>query len=222
MEDREFPMTRAVGFGWQTFTTNILLFIGLWAVIIIVELVVEGIPSYRFEDNFMVRLLMYPISMLVGCALEVGVITISLRLVAGEPTEFSHFFSKVNVVFYYLVATIIYSIIMMVGLVLFIIPGIYIAIRFQFYGYFIVDEGAGPIEALSRSGDITRGNMMNLFLFALLMFGLNLLGLLALVVGIFITVPLTWVATAYVYRYLNPGIATDAAVAVEPPEPQPL
>ena len=85
-----------------------------------------------------------------------------------------------------------------------------------------MEEGAGPIEAMSRSGDITRGHMVELLLWFLLMIGINILGLVALVVGIFITIPVTWVATAYVYRYLNPGLQQSAADPAPPTEPQPV
>ena len=44
MENQEFPTTRSFGFGWETFVANIVFFIGLWAIIILIEVVVEVIP----------------------------------------------------------------------------------------------------------------------------------------------------------------------------------
>jgi len=88
------------------------------------------------------------------------------------------------------------------GLILFIIPGIYLGIRFQFFNCFIVDQKTGVIESLRRSWQITQGNTWNLFLFGLLLAGINILGLLCLIVGLFITIPTTTIAYIFVYRKL--------------------
>ena len=83
-----------------------------------------------------------------------------------------------------------------------IIPGIIWGIKFQFFSYFIVDKGLGPIEALKRSSTITKGAKWDLFLFGLLVWLINLLGALCLLVGLFATIPTTGVAMAFVYHKL--------------------
>ncbi len=47
---------------------------------------------------------------------------------------------------------------MAAGLLLLIIPGIYLAIRWYFVTQAVVVEGARGTKALSRSGDLVRGN----------------------------------------------------------------
>jgi hypothetical protein len=49
---------------------------------------------------------------------------------------------------------------------------------------------------------ITKGHKVQLFLFGLALIGLNILGLLALVVGIVVSVPATWLAVTHAYRKL--------------------
>lgn len=75
-------------------------------------------------------------------------------------------------------------------------------IKLQFYSYFIVDKNAGPIEALKKSWAITRGVKWDLFLFGLLLGLITLAGLLALVVGLFVAIPVGLLANTYVYRKL--------------------
>jgi uncharacterized membrane protein len=82
------------------------------------------------------------------------------------------------------------------------LPGIYFAIRFYFFIYFIVDKKAGIIESLKRSWEITKGQAWNLFLFNLVLFGINLLGVICFLIGLLVTLPITGVATAFVYRKL--------------------
>ena len=84
-----------------------------------------------------------------------------------------------------------------------IVPGIIWAIKFQYYGYFIVDKGLGPIKALEASSELTDGIKWDLFLFGLLLFCINILGLLCLLIGSFATVPTTMLAYTFVYRKLE-------------------
>jgi uncharacterized membrane protein len=71
------------------------------------------------------------------------------------------------------------------------------------YGYVIVDRGLGPIDALKRSAAITHGARLALFGFAIVLMLLNIVGALALLIGLFVTIPISMVAMAYVYRKLD-------------------
>jgi len=67
----------------------------------------------------------------------------------------------------FLFGLILYTLITLVGTILLIIPGIIWGIKFQFFGYFIVDKGLEPIEALKRSAAITKGVRWSLLFLAL-------------------------------------------------------
>jgi uncharacterized membrane protein len=86
---------------------------------------------------------------------------------------------------------------------LLIVPGIIVAVRLQFIPFLIVDEAVGPIDAVQRSWDLTAGYTLDLFLFDLLLFVINLLGLMALFVGVFVSCPITGIAMADMYRTLK-------------------
>jgi uncharacterized membrane protein len=53
------------------------------------------------------------------------------------------------------------------------------------------------------SWEMTRGSCWNLFVFSLLLGVINILGMIALFIGLLITVPLSVVAIGYVYRRLE-------------------
>ena len=80
------------------------------------------------------------------------------------------------------------------------------AIKYQFFGYLIVDRGLGPVEAIRESARVTDGAKVDLFLFGLLIIGINFLGMLALMIGLFVTVPLSLIAYAHVYRRLSGAV----------------
>lgn len=92
-----------------------------------------------------------------------------------------------------------------------IIPGIIWAIKFQYYGYFIVDKGLGPIKALEASSNLTDGVKWDLFLFGLLLTCIDLLGLLCLGIGLFAAIPTTIIARAFVYRRLESQLDVSQA-----------
>ena len=215
MDEREFPTTESVRWGWDTFWANFAFLVGVFLAIFVIQGIIELIPYLMFDENPMAEFLTSIVSALVGGVLEMGVIAIMLKFYDGLRPEFNDLFAYVSRVFNYIIASLIYGIMVVIGLVLLIVPGIYIACRFYFYAYFIVEENCGPIEAISRAGEITQGRILQIFLWGLLIFGLNILGLMALGVGILITCPISLLAAAYLYRHLKP------AEGVEPFEADP-
>jgi len=85
-----------------------------------------------------------------------------------------------------------------------VIPGIIWAIKFQYFSYLMVDRGMGPIDALKESAKITEGVRTNLFFLKLLLVVINIVGMLFFVVGLLVTIPISIMAEAYVYRKLYP------------------
>ncbi|OAV66501.1 hypothetical protein Barb6XT_01902 [Bacteroidales bacterium Barb6XT] len=118
-----------------------------------------------------------------------------------EP-QFSAYGKQAKKVFTYIVVTIISGVILIVGLTLFIVPGVYMGLRLQFYIAFIVEEDAGIIESLKRSWNLTKGHTKSLLVLWLAMFGIVILGTLLLLVGLFAAIPLVCMMQCYAYRKL--------------------
>ncbi len=74
-------------------------------------------------------------------------------------------------------AEIILFTIIVLGLILFIIPGIYFALRFMFVIPLIVDKDLDISEAMKQSTSLTRGIKWPLLGFILVSFGIFILGL---------------------------------------------
>ena len=89
----------------------------------------------------------------------------------GEEPQFSAYGQQSRKIFTYLIASIIMGIAVAIGIFLLIVPGIYLAIRLQFYSAYIVEEDCGIIESLQKSWDLTKGQGMPLFLLLLAMIG---------------------------------------------------
>jgi uncharacterized membrane protein len=89
-------------------------------------------------------------------------------------------------------------------------------LMFMFSTIIVIERGLGPIDAMSESRRLTRGHKWQLFTFTVLLFLINLLGLLALIVGIFVSIPVSALAFVHAYRALGGRVEPsprDAALA---------
>ena len=196
MATERFSMSEAVRFGWDTVTSNFGYFLGLSLLVMLIGSI-PGIMKYiTASDSDFINFLFEVGSQVIGMFLGMGVLHIALRFADGKESDIGQLLSFRPVFLKYLLGSIIYGLIVVVGLVLLIVPGIIWGIQFQYFAYFIIDEGLDPGKALKRSSEITRGVKGDLFLYALLILGINILGFLALLVGLFVTVPLSLVASA--------------------------
>ena len=129
-------------------------------------------------------------------------INIQLKFLEGVKPEFGDLFKFQKHFWRFLGASILYSLMVVIGLVFLIVPGIYLALRFQYFGYCIVDRDASVIDSLRQSTRITDSVKWKLLGFGILIVLINILGFICLFIGLFATVPTTTMAMAAVYRKL--------------------
>jgi uncharacterized membrane protein len=132
--------------------------------------------------------------------LTFNALAVSLKLIDDKPVEYADLWRPQSQFWFYVLATLLYGLITALGTLLLVVPGIVLGLMFMFYGYVMIEKSLGPIEALKESKRLTQGVKMDLFFFSLLAIGLNILGLLALVVGVFVTMIVTYLAIAHLYR----------------------
>lgn len=131
-----------------------------------------------------------------------GFIKTMLLLIDDEYVEVADLFNNFRSFLSYFVAYFLYLIAVIIGLFLFIIPGIFIAIRFQFYPYFILENGDSSVNALKKSLNLSQSLTLELLLYGIAVIVLNLAGVLLFGIGIIFTYPLTTMATAVIYKGL--------------------
>lgn len=140
----------------------------------------------------------------VQTVVNIGLIKVALKFYDHQKADLKDLYDHYPLFLKYILGTFLYGIIVALGIIVLIIPGIIFAVKLQFVPYLIIDKGLGPIEALQKSWALTKDNGFNLFLLGLLLVLINILGALALGIGLFWTVPTTWLATVFVYRKLSP------------------
>ena len=203
MATKTVPFSKALTFGWETFKDNTLFLLGLFVAVAVINGVVKMADEFGGTESWYFKSVWQVIEFVVNLVLDLGIIVIMLKFKDGSKPEFGDLFNRLPLVFPFAIASIIYAVMVIVGLIFLIVPGLYLAVRFVYFGYFIVDEGAGPIEALQKSSALTEGVRMDLFFFGAMMVGINILGLLALFVGVLVTCPITSLAVTHVFRHLQ-------------------
>jgi uncharacterized membrane protein len=88
----------------------------------------------------------------------------------------------------YLGASILLALAVAIGFVLLIVPGIILGLMFMFTTFVVIERELGPIDAMSEVIASPRGHKW-LFGFVLLLLLINVLGVLALVVGLLVSIP---------------------------------
>lgn len=207
---RGLPLGESVQFGWKTLQSSVVFLVGVSLIAWVVPSIIQWAGDRAFDSGLQ-RFGMTIIVTAVSSTFALGLAKIYLRFRDGEKPVFENLFDGLALLHIYMAAMIIMSIAVIMGLVLFIVPGIIFLLRLWFVGFIVVAEKAGPLEAIQRSWDMTRGYTLDLFMLFLLLLGLNLLGLLCLVVGLLVTVPISGLALAYIYRHLKPKSADVAA-----------
>ena len=131
-------------------------------------------------------------------------------------TLFSQF--DVAKLFKYIVASILYGLLLAVGFILLIVPGIYFGLKYQFYGYFIVTKNAGILESLKLSAEATKGVKLQLLGYCLVAFLIVIAGVLALGVGLLVAIPVATLGYVYIFNKLKSHM-NAIPLEMSPPPP---
>ena len=102
--------------------------------------------------------------------------------------------------------------------VLIAIPVTYFTIRLCFVVCFIVDQDSGSSESISQSWTLTKGHFWFIFVLFLIILGLNILGAMALFIGLLFTVPFSSVIIIMAYRTMVNSYTDEEDILIEKSE----
>jgi hypothetical protein len=145
------------------------------------------------------------ISTLFSTYLGLGLVRCCLSIASGDGATIATLFSQGPKLIKALLASLLFGLMVMAGLLLLIVPGIVLMLRFAFYQEAIVDRNLGVIDAFKYSAQLTQNNRLNLFRLGLLSILIVLAGVLALFVGLIFAIPMVSLITPLAYRFLQYG-----------------
>ena len=200
---RKFVLSDVLRVAWKRLISQIWLLAGLLIGYVIVSLsLILFIPFPEQGSVSVAGMAISLLSLVFSLLFSLGYTKNMFQTLDGEEPQFSAYGQQSRKIFTWLIAGLIYTVVVVVGLCLLVLPGIYLAIRLQFFYTSVVDEDTGIVTSLKRSWEITKGQEMPLFIFLLVAFGLTVLGLSFFLIGIFVIYPLVGLMYCYVFRKL--------------------
>ncbi len=104
-----------------------------------------------------------------------------------------------------LIAALVHALVIAVGLLLLVAPGICVSVRWSLHPHVIAARGVSAAGALGEAAHLTRNSWWLVFRIQLVLIALNVCGAALLGVGLLVTFPVSILATASLYRDLEAG-----------------
>ena len=203
MHMNTFSIGDNVRFGWGTFKKRSWFFIGALLLYIVAVSIVSAVLGELGKIGPAIAFVSALGSWIVQTLASMGLIAFLLKAHDNpESVSFMDFWHP-QTLLNYLGASILVGILVFVGFVLLIVPGVIAMLMLIFTLYLVIDRNMGPIVAMKESARITKGYRMKLLGLVLTMVGLNIVGLLCLVVGLLVSMPVSMLALVHAYRTLE-------------------
>jgi hypothetical protein len=153
---------------------------------------------------------------LVGTPIFYGAAYAWLRAARGQQPQLSDLFVPFQRYWVSSVlAQILVTIVVVVGFILLIIPGIFLAVRLSLVPFLVVDEGRGPVDALTESFNRTAGYGWTILGAAGLAILVVIVGFILLIVGSIPATMLVYLAFASLYSAITARKRASATPATQ-------
>ncbi len=129
------------------------------------------------------------VSTLFSVWIAIGQSLFFLKVARGQDAGLEDIFTGAPFFLTVLLASILFWLIMVVGFVALIIPGIIFSLMFSQYYYLILDRNVGVMDSLSLSKEITTGNKLMLFVIGIISTLLMIVAILPCGLGLLIAGP---------------------------------
>jgi hypothetical protein len=191
--------------GWRLFKSHASIFVVSMLLLFLSWVVLEVAVIFLQRLGLAVWLVLHLGWLLLFSGLLVGLHVMALKSIDGEIPRVGDLFGSLERGPAYLLALSIYCLTVSGGLVLLIIPGIYLAIRYCLFAQIITDRSASALAALRKAAELAHGNWVPLGALFLIAFLLNIAGMTLLGIGLIISFPVSLLAIAGFYRSLQPA-----------------
>lgn len=189
--------------GWQLVKRNFWFTVGATAVMLLLSFALASVPFVGPLADLVLAFVLWG-----------GLDWMFLRLVRGQPADMNDAFAGFSLAFVPLMlASIVVQLLTFVGLLLLILPGIYLFVAWWvFTSLLILDKKLDFWPAMELSRKIVHKHWWQVFGLVIVITLVTVAGALALVVGLFFTTPIAIAASVYAYE----DIFGDRGAAIVP------
>jgi uncharacterized membrane protein len=185
----------ALSYGFNKYFANVGPVLAVIAVAIGAQLIVNIIELS--VSSLFGRLLFTVIGLVVGAVVNIGIYQTALTITKGETPTISGAFTS-DRWGEWIVFSIVYGLMVGIGIVACIIPGLVVLAFFGMAPYFFIDQHMSLGDALSASASAASGRGYALPVVLSIIVGA--LGLIACGIGVLVTAPAAYIAVAFLYR----------------------
>jgi hypothetical protein len=196
-------MRRAFDFAWPTlkrrfglFTAVLLTILAAWVVL---EIVV--IAGQRF--GIVLWAVMHLAFLIFFAGVELGLLQMCRALRDGKDPVFADTFAHLSAGPKFLAAQILYLFLVAIGLLLLVVPGVYVGVRYALFGFCFAGGETNLLRCFQQTALISKGATASLLRVLAALLLLNVLGASLLALGLFISVPLSALIMTDVYHQLT-------------------
>ncbi|MBX4200492.1 hypothetical protein KW790_03510 [Candidatus Parcubacteria bacterium] len=200
---KKFSIRFAFVRAWDHFESNLRVLIV--ATLVFLAVTVEAAMRKDAGTSLSPSFILFSIAFFIlYVIIRIGWIKLALKIEKGEKPAVEELFRHGDLFFRFILTGIAYSFLCFVGLILFIIPGFYFALKYQFATVLVVDkEGISMMDAFKESARITKRSLLKLLILLVVIVLLNAIAAKLYYIGLIITIPVTTLAYIYVYRTLQ-------------------
>jgi hypothetical protein len=148
-------------------------------------------------------------TILLAPALIAGFYLVANRISQGDYLDFQNYFDGFKYWLVVVTINLVSGILTVVGIIALIIPGIYLAVGYMFSMLFGIFGGFDFWTSMEYSRRLVHTNWWKFFGFVMVLVLLNIAGVLALVIGLLVTVPLTYLSIYVLFEDLTKEAAEE-------------
>ncbi len=207
----KLPVMQTVRDAWGLYKQHAAKLSGIFLLVIVLNFALQYLPAWVAvssdgeatvaQASLAAQLLL--VSFFIQSYLMMGWVRVSLKVAKGEQWLVKDLFPHALSFVKYEITSWILMVIVMVGLILLIVPGLLFSLMFSQALNLIIDKNSGVFQSLGESRRLMKGNWGAYSLLITVTVGINLLGALLLGLGLLVTVPLTAVTFAKAYTVLQ-------------------
>jgi hypothetical protein len=216
VKHRQISMRHAFDFAWPTLKKRFALFAAVLLTIFAAWVVLEIVVIAGQRLGIVLWAVMHLAFLIFVAGVELGLLQICRALSDGKVPEFADTFAHLPLGPKFLAAQILYLLMVVIGLLLLVVPGVYLGVRYALFGFCFADSETNLLRCFQQSAILTKGATTGLLWILVALLVLNALGASLLALGLFITVPLSVLIMTDVYRQLTTPPPADSSW-----EPQP-
>ncbi len=193
----------SIGFGWRALKANGVFLVTAVAMVALLQAIPQGIGDRLSDSRPIMSGLVSAAAWVFSQFLTLGLFSVVLKVCDGRITGYREIFQQGRRFPAFIAGSLLYVGLCIIGGLLLIVPGIYWALTYSFYGFFIIDDALGPLDAMKRSASLTRGFKWRLLGYWVLILLINVLGAIPFGLGLLVSAPVSMVSMAYVFRRLQ-------------------